>query len=92
MAESSTRLLASTHAKLVVTDDVTLQGELDGVREMFDGGGDRWQLAAYAGPVWFVARGIHAGVAYQAFAEDLRVRSVLRQGGGEVVAPRGVKF
>lgn len=75
----TTRLQAGLHAKLYVEGaNVLFQGQLDGVREMFDGPGDRWQLAAYAGPVWIPTEGVYTGIAYQAFAEDLHVRSVTR--------------
>jgi hypothetical protein len=77
----STRLQAGVHAKLWLEGTrLLLQGEANGVREMFDGPGDRWQLATYVGPVLMPATGLSVGVAYQAFAEDLQVRSVLRQG------------
>lgn len=77
----STRLHAGAHAKLWLEGArVLFQGEVNAVRELFDGPGDRWQLAAYAGPVFIPMRGLYTGFAYQAFAEDLQVRSVLRQG------------
>jgi hypothetical protein len=79
-ASTSTRLAAGAFAKQWLAEAVLIQAEVDGVRELFDGPGDRWQLAAYAGPTLFVRRGLQAGVAYQAFAEDLQVQSVLRQG------------
>lgn len=79
-APTSTRLQAGTHGKYLVGESLLVQAEVDGVRELFDGPGDRWQLAAYAGPVWVPARGVYVGLAYQAFAEDLAVQSVLRQG------------
>ena len=47
-------------------------------RELLDGG-DRNQLAAYVGPVLVPARGLYTGLAYEAFAEDLAVRGLLRQ-------------
>jgi len=75
----TTRLQAGLHTKLFIEGaSLIFQGEIDGVRELFDGPGDRWQLAAYAGPVWIPSRGIYTGIAYQAFAEDLQVRSVTR--------------
>lgn len=80
VAPTSTRLQAGLHGKVAFGETLLLQAELDGIRELFDGPGDRNQLAAYAGPVWVPAHGIYAGVAYQAFAEDLAVHSVLRQG------------
>lgn len=73
------RLQAGLHAKLHLEGpNILLQGEIDGVRELFDGPGDRWQLAAYAGPVWIPTRGLYTGIAYQTFAEDLHVRGVTR--------------
>ncbi len=75
-----TRLQAGVHGKLWAEGArLLLQGEVHGIREMFeDSAGDRWQLAAYAGPVLIPARGIYAGVGYQAFAQDLQVRAVTR--------------
>jgi hypothetical protein len=74
------RLQAGAHGKLWREGaKVLLQGQLDVVREMFeDSDGDRWQLAAYAGPVLLPARGIYAGLGYQMFAQDVQVRSVTR--------------
>jgi hypothetical protein len=81
VASTDTRLQAGVHAKYFIEGaKLLLQGELDGVRQMFDGGAARNQLAGYAGPVLIPARGLYTGVAYQAFAEDLAVHSVLRQG------------
>jgi hypothetical protein len=81
VAPTSTRLQAGIHAKYYLdAPKLLLQGEVDGVREIFDGGVSRNQLAAYAGPVFTAAQGLYTGVAYQAFAEDLAVHSVLRQG------------
>jgi hypothetical protein len=80
VASSSTRLVAGAHGKVWLAEKLLVQAEVDGVRELFDGVGDRWQLAAYAGPVLVPSRGVYVGAAYQAFAEDLAVRSVLRQG------------
>jgi len=79
----STRLQSGVHGKLWLADAKLLwQAEVHGVREMFDdGAGDRWQLAAYAGPVLVPMRGIYAGLGYQAFAQDLEVRSVTRHAG-----------
>jgi hypothetical protein len=55
-------------------------GELDGVLQTFAGFPDssRWQLVAYAGPVWMPVRGLSLGLAYGLFMEDLRVRGVDR--------------
>jgi len=73
------RLQAGLHAKLYLeASNVLVQAQLDGVRELFDGPGDRWQLAAYAGPVWIPTKGVYTGIAYQAFAEDLHARAVTR--------------
>jgi hypothetical protein len=80
VAPTSTRLQAGVHGKMTLGESLLAQFEVDGVRELFDGPGDRTQLAAYAGPVWIPRQGVYAGLAYQAFAEDLRVQSVLRQG------------
>ncbi|HWO23557.1 MAG TPA: hypothetical protein VNO30_32675 [Kofleriaceae bacterium] len=81
--EADTRLQAGVHGKLWIEGArLLLQAEVDGVRQMFAGGagaGDRWQLAAYAGPVLVPARGLYAGAGYQVFAEDLQVRGVVRQ-------------
>lgn len=77
----TTRLQAGVHGKLwLERASVLVQAEVDGVRELFDGPGDRWQLAAYAGPVWIPHRGVYTGVAYQAFSEDLEAHGVVRQG------------
>jgi hypothetical protein len=53
-------------------------GELDGVRQTFSGADGRWQLVAYAGPIWMPLRGLSVGLAYQLFMEDLRVSGVDR--------------
>ena len=75
------------HAKVWLEGaKLMLQGEAHGVHQTFAAGGNRNQLAAYVGPVLVPARGLYAGVAYEAFAEDLRVRSVLRQALGAWVA------
>ena len=83
ISDQVTRAQGGVHGKLWAEGaKVLLQGELDVVRERFDSaGGDRWQLAAYAGPVFVPARGIYAGVGYQVFAQDLQVRSVTRHAG-----------
>lgn len=74
------RVQAGVHGKLWFEGaKLLVQAELDGVRQTFEAGGDRYQLAAYAGPVLVPARGVYIGAAYEAFTEDLRVRSVLRQ-------------
>ncbi len=82
-ASHNTRLQAGVHSKLWLDGAKLLfQAEVHGVREMFDAGvGDRWQLAAYAGPVFVPIRGVYAGIGYQAFAQDLQVRSVTRHSG-----------
>jgi hypothetical protein len=81
-ADADTRLAAGVHGKLWLPGArLLLQAELDAVRQLFDaagGAGDRWQLAAYAGPVLIPARGVYAGVAYQLFTEDAQVRGVAR--------------
>ncbi len=76
-----TRLQAGVHGKLWLDGArLLLQAEAHGVRQQFDAApGDRWQLAAYAGPVLVPARGLYAGVAYQVFTEDVEVRGVVRQ-------------
>lgn len=83
ISDQVTRVQGGLHGKLWAEGaKVLLQNELDVVREMFEGGaGDRWQLAAYAGPVFIPARGIYAGVGYQLFAQDLQVHSVTRHAG-----------
>lgn len=74
------RAQAGVHAKLWLdAAHLLVQGELDGVHQAFDAGGARNQLAAYVGPVVVPAKGVYAGVAYEAFAEDLAVHGVLRQ-------------
>lgn len=78
---ADTRLQAGAHGKLWLPGArLLLQAEVHGVRQVFDAGeGDRWQLAAYAGPVLVPARGLYAGAAYQVFHEDVQVRGVTRQ-------------
>lgn len=77
IASDNTRLEGGVHGKLwLESANLLLQGEIDGVHESIG----RNQLAAYIGPTLIPARGIYTGVAYQAFAEDLAVHSVLRQG------------
>jgi len=79
VASGDTRMQAGIHSKVYLEGTkLLLQGEIDGVREMLDGA-NRNQLAAYVGPVFIPARGIYAGLAYEAFAEDLAVRGLLRQ-------------
>jgi hypothetical protein len=74
------RAQAGIHGKVWLEPaKLLLQAEVDGVHQTFDGGGNRNQLAAYAGPVFVPSRGLYVGAAYEAFAEDLRVSSVLRQ-------------
>lgn len=81
IASTDTRLQAGLHAKLWIDGaKLLMQGEVDGVHQTFDGGVARNQLAAYVGPVLVPMKGLYTGVAYQAFAEDLAVHSVLRQG------------
>ncbi|MFN0246222.1 MAG: hypothetical protein ACKV2T_04895 [Kofleriaceae bacterium] len=81
VAANDTRIQLGIHGKLALADSkVLVQAEVDGVRQLFDGPGDRWQLAAYVGPVLVPARGVYAGIGYQTFAEDLAVRSVTRHG------------
>jgi hypothetical protein len=81
IGDADTRLQAGVHGKLWLdTARLLLQAEVHGVRQQFEAGaGDRWQLAAYAGPVLVPARGLYAGAGYQVFAEDLAVRGVTRQ-------------
>ncbi len=77
IASDNTRFEAGVHGKLwLESAKLLLQGEVDGVHESIG----RNQLAAYVGPIFNPARGIYGGVAYQAFAEDLAIHSVLRQG------------
>lgn len=56
--------------------------ELDATWQRFRdvSGAARWQLAAYAGPVWTPTQGVYAGLAYELFDEDLVVRDVERHG------------
>ncbi len=73
------RAQGGVHGKLWLAGaNLMLQAEVDAVHERF-ADESRNQLAAYAGPVLVPARGLYTGVAYEAFAEDLAVRSVLRQ-------------
>lgn len=82
IASTDTRLQAGMHGKVWLDDArLLVQAEVDGVRQLIDGVGDRWQLAAYAGPVLVPARGVYAGLAYQVFAEDLATRAVTRHSG-----------
>ncbi len=77
VASDNTRLEAGMHGKLWLENaKLLLQGEVDGIHESIG----RNQLAAYVGPTFIPARGVYTGVAYQAFAEDLAIHSVLRQG------------
>jgi hypothetical protein len=74
------RAQAGLHAKLWLdAAHLLVQGEVDGVHQTFDAGGARNQLAAYVGPVVVPTKGVYAGLAYEAFAEDLAVHSVLHQ-------------
>jgi hypothetical protein len=81
VGDEDTRLQAGVHGKLWLdTARVLLQFEAHGVRQQFEAGaGDRWQVAAYAGPVLVPARGLYAGAGYQVFTEDVAVRGVTRQ-------------
>lgn len=77
VASDNTRLEAGIHGKLWIEGaSLLFQAELDGIHESIG----RSQLAAYAGPTYVAAKGLYTGIAYQAFAEDLAVHSVLRQG------------
>jgi hypothetical protein len=74
------RVQAGVHGKLWLdAGKLLVQAEVDGVHQTFEAGGSRNQLAAYVGPVFVPSRGLYAGAAYEAFAEDLSVRSVMRQ-------------
>jgi hypothetical protein len=81
VGEADTRLAAGVHGKLWLDGArLLLQAEAHGVRQTFAAGeGDRWQVAAYAGPVLVPARGLYAGAGYQVFTEDAAVRGVVRQ-------------
>ena len=82
IGSADTRLQVGPHVKLWLDGSkLLLQGEVHGVRQLFDGPGDRWQLAAYAGPVLIPMQGLYVGAAYQVFAEDLQVRAVTRHAG-----------
>jgi hypothetical protein len=77
IANDNTRVEAGVHGKLWLEGaKLLLQGEVDGVHESIG----RNQLAAYIGPTLIAAKGLYTGIAYQAFAEDLAIHSVLRQG------------
>lgn len=81
------RVQAGVHAKVwLEAPNLLVQGEVDGVYQTFRAGGSRGQLAVYAGPVVVPVRGVYAGLAYEAFAEDLSVRGVLRQAIGAWLA------
>lgn len=81
------RVQAGVHGKLWLDGaKLLVQAEVDGVRQSFATGADRFQLAAYAGPVLVPVRGVYVGAAYEAFAEDLAVRGVLRQAVGAWVS------
>lgn len=59
--------------------------EVDGAYQRFRGpllGASRYQLAAYAGPVWMPVDGLSAGAAYELFDEDLLTRGVERHAVG----------
>ena len=81
VGDADTRLQAGVHGKLWLDGArMLLQAEVHGVRQVFEAGeGDRWQLAAYAGPVFVPVRGLYAGLGYQAFLEDVQVHGVARQ-------------
>lgn len=87
VASTDTRVQAGAHGKLWLDGaKLLVQAEIDGVRQMIDGGGDRWQLAAYVGPVVIPARGVYVGIAYESFAEDLQTRAVTRHAGNAWVS------
>ena len=80
VGDADTRLQAGVHGKLWLDGArLLLQAEAHGVRQTFAAGaGDRWQVAAYAGPVLVPARGLYAGAGYQVFTEDVQIRGVVR--------------
>lgn len=83
VAESDTRLQAGLHGKFFwEAAHLLFQAEIDGVRQMFDTGPSRWQIAGYAGPVWIPTRGLYIGAAYEILDEDVEVRAVSRHAGG----------
>jgi hypothetical protein len=90
VGDEDTRAQVGVHGKLWLDPaKLLLQAEVDGVRQIFgdvagvgrifeSGAGDRFQVAAYAGPVLIPARGVYVGAAYQLFNEDVQVRDVIR--------------
>ena len=83
VAEDDTRLQAGLHGKLYWdAANLLFQGEVDGVRQIFDAGESRWQLVGYGGPVWIPTRGLYLGAAYEIFDEDVLVRAVSRHAAG----------
>lgn len=90
VGDEDTRAQAGVHGKLwLAPAKLLLQAEVDGVRQIFGevagvgrifeaGAGDRFQVAAYAGPVLIPARGVYVGAAYQLFHEDVQVKGVIR--------------
>jgi hypothetical protein len=80
-APSSARHQAGVFAKYWWAESRLMWvAELDAVRQIFIAapGPPRWQAVAYAGPIWMPVRGLSVGVAYELFAEDLRVRGLER--------------
>lgn len=83
------RLTAGLHGKLwLAKRNLLWMLEVDGTRESFTSaaGADRWQLAAYTGPVWVPLRGVYAGAAYELFDEDFAVRGTERHALGAWVS------
>lgn len=73
------RVSAGLHGKAYIDGaSLLFMAEVDATREQLPGDVVRWQLASYAGPVWIPTRGLYVGLAHEAFAEDLQVRSVTR--------------
>lgn len=75
------RLEGGPYVKLWMEDlKLLLMAEADGVHQKFaiPGAPSRYQLAAYAGPVWIPLRGLSVGAAYQTFVEDLAVAGTAR--------------
>jgi hypothetical protein len=80
--DSGFRALASAHYKKWLSGaDILLMAELDGGYQRFDdsAGTDRFQMAAYAGPVWFPMRGMSVSLAYELYDEDVEVKHTERQ-------------
>lgn len=85
LADADVRILGGGYAKLWLEPlHLLWMTELDVGRQVFRDvdGGDRWQLAAYTGPVYNPAQGVYVGLAYELFDSDLTVSDVTRHAFG----------